>query len=632
MKDKSILTLILLALVVAGFACIAAVGFGEAKTLGVASIRRGLDLNGGVSILYEARTEDTARRDMESALSIIRGRLARSGIGDYTAALEGEAGIRVEIPGTNDDEAAAKEIGRSAILTFRDEDGAILLDGSGIINAQRILRSQTQGGPAEAVVAIEFTEEGQRLFEEATERNIGKSLVIMLDNEIISAPQVSEKITGSNALIPGSFTTAVADELAALIRAGSLPVALDTVGIETIGAKLGGGATTALLAAAITGFCLILIIMIVFYRAFGAAADWALVIFAGIVLVAVSWLRVTLTLPGAAGVLLSLVIAVDANAAILERTKEELSSGKNLAASVDAGFKKAFPSIIDGGAAALILSAALLLLGAGPIKNFAQTLMIGVIAAAFTSLAVTRAVIYCLGGLGASMRFAAKTDKPPKPVKQFNILANKNKFFIVSGIVLAVGLLAMALNGVFGNGMFNYGAALRGEILISYLAAAGVAIIGILVYMSLRYRSVKVGAGAVIPMLHDALFAVGCLALFRVPFDNSFFAVLLAATGFAAVGKTVLFDRLRENKRLSKRAAAGELIEKSANQSVRRHVRAAAAAFLIIIPLIITGFPSFIAFTLLTALGILFAAYSAVCVAGPVYYVLESKFKKSSKA
>ena len=462
MKDKSVCALVLALLVisVAGLACTAIFGFGEGKTLGVGNINRGLDLQGGISILYEAQADSVSKPEMDSALSLIRERLDRKGNTDAEAAVESTNRIRVDIPGVTDAESAIRDIGRTAMLTFRDEDGNVLLDGRHVVNATRDLKQETQGGPTEIVVALEFSSEGQKLFEEATGNNVGRAIIIMLDEDVISAPNVNEKIIGGNAVISGGFNTASADELAALIRAGSLPFALEVIYINNVGAKLGADALTTSLLAGLIGAALVFLFMLIVYRVMGAVADWALLIYVGLVLVVLSALKVTLTLPGIAGIILSVGMAVDANVVIFERVKEEARSGRSFASSVDAGFARALPAILDGNVTTLIAAIILFWLGTGPVKGFAQTLSIGVVVSMFTCLVVTRALLNSISGLGYNKTeqiIGAKKDSDAdKPARALKITENRKKFFTISGALLAVGICVIIINGARGAGMFNY--------------------------------------------------------------------------------------------------------------------------------------------------------------------------------
>ena len=230
------------------------------------------------------------------------------------------------------------------------------LSGSEIKNASKQVAQKDY--KTEIMVALEFTSEGQKLFEEATEKNIGKRICICLDDAIISMPTVQQKITGGNATITGDFTAKSAEELAALIRAGSLPFNLKIISLDNVGAKLGADALETSLKAGVLGTLLVILFMLIFYKIFGFAADIALFIYVGLVLSLLSLFSVTLTLPGIAGIILSVGMAVDANVIIFERIKNELENKKSIRASIKSGFAKAFSAIFDGNITTLIAALA----------------------------------------------------------------------------------------------------------------------------------------------------------------------------------------------------------------------------------------------------------------------------------
>lgn len=420
MKGKSALVLILLFLALVGFGLLIGFGVGDGKFFSVNNISQGLDLKGGVSILYEADKENPTKDEMDSATSLIQGRLDRKGYTEAEVAVESGNRIRVDIPGVADAEEAISEIGQTAMLYFaeindedfdfsvhdsstdKDVNFKVVLTGDYVVNAYRQVITKSQGALPEQAVALEFTSEGQALFEEATGNNIGKPIYIFLDNDILSFPTVNEKISGGNAIITGSFTVEYADELASLIRAGALPFALNIIYMNNVGAKLGVEALSTSIIAGIIGICLVIAFMLVVYKFLGVSADLALIIYIELMLIILSLFKITLTLPGIAGIILSVGMAVDANVIIFERIREELSSGKTLKAAKDAGFKRAFPAILDGNVTTLIASFILFWLGSGPVRGFAQTLSIGVILSMFTALVVTRLILTSFMKIGVN--------------------------------------------------------------------------------------------------------------------------------------------------------------------------------------------------------------------------------------
>ncbi len=402
MKVRSIVMLIFFVLVAAGLGALSYFGIGAGNLFGYENIKQGLDLQGGVSILYEADIPDPTAEEMKSALSMIRGRLDRKNYTEAEVAIQGANRLFVQIPGVDDAETAIKEIGQTALLMFADEEGQVLLTGSEVVDARKEVQQRSQGAPSEVVVVLNFSETGKALFEEATGNNIGKPIHIMLDAAIISSPTVNEKIIGGNAIITGGFTPEYAEELAALIRAGSLPFSLNVIDMNNVGARLGADSLSTSLIAGAIGAALVLLFMLIIYRVSGLAADLALIIFVTFELVVLSLFGITLTLPGMAGIILSIGMAVDANVIIFERIREEINSGRSLRSAVTSGFSRAFPAILDGNVTTLIAAAVLFWLGTGPIKGFAQTLSIGIIISMFTALVITRFIIQGIVGLGLS--------------------------------------------------------------------------------------------------------------------------------------------------------------------------------------------------------------------------------------
>ena len=382
MKMKGRMMLLLTLIVAVALSAISYKGIGSKKALSVHRIEQGLDLSGGV-------TDD----EMKAAISLLQGRLDWKGWTEAEVAREGDKRIRVQIPGVEDAEEAIQEIGQTAQLSFADEDGNVLLTGDMVKDATKQVGSTSKNGASQPYVALEFNKEGTERFAEATSNNIGKQIYIIMDNEVISAPTVQTAITNGQAMITGSFTAEGAEQLASLIRAGSLPFNLNVIQMKNVGARLGADALSTGIKAGIIGIALVLIYMLFAYKLLGFAADWALVIYIGLELVALSLFHVTLTLPGIAGIVLSVGMAVDANIVIFERVKEELVLGKSLRNALKAGFKRATPAILDGNVTTLIAAAVLFFLGSGTVKGFATTLMIGIVISMFTALFITRVIV-----------------------------------------------------------------------------------------------------------------------------------------------------------------------------------------------------------------------------------------------
>ncbi|MCL2202766.1 MAG: protein translocase subunit SecD [Defluviitaleaceae bacterium] len=469
MKGKSALILFLIFSATVGLGLLAIFGItlereeGYFSFAGVGNIRQGLDLRGGVSIVYEADEIFPGSEEMNTALNLLRNRLDSRGYMEATATLEGNRQIRVEIPGVEDAEAAVAAIGRTALLTFEDIHGNVLLDGAEVSRAN-VGTHQRPGGGMEYVVEFTLTPYGAIRFEEATRANIGRPIIIALDGEIKSEPMVHHVITGGGGHITGHFTRESARELAQFIQQGALPFRLDVISMNYIGARLGEGALESGILAGIIGLALVLIFMAVVYRSMGICADWALIVYVFLVLLVLSAFTITLSLPAIAGIILSIGMAVDANVVIFERIREEVSAGKTLRAAVRVGYRRALPAVIDSNVTTLIAGVVLFWLGTGPIMGFAQILIIGILVSMFTCLLVTRVLTVCLMNLGvikakhfkgrAFSLFGQKDDpeNPPEPIK---IVERRKVYFAFSAAVLAVGLAFMLIHSVRGNGWFN---------------------------------------------------------------------------------------------------------------------------------------------------------------------------------
>lgn len=393
MKVKGRLMLLITLIVAVGLSALSYLGVGADKRFSAATIKQGLDLSGGVDIVYEADQATVTDSEMAAAISLLQGRLDWNGWTEAEVAREGDKRIRVQIPGVEDAEEAIQQIGQTAQLSFVDEAGNVILTGDMVKDATKQVGATSQNGVSEPYVALEFNSEGKELFAQATAANIGKVIYIIMDESVISAPTVQAAITDGNAIITGQFSGESAEELASLIRAGSLPFNLNVIQMKNVGARLGADALSAGIKAGIIGIILVLIFMLFAYKLLGFAADWALVIYIGLELLALSLFRVTLTLPGIAGIVLSVGMAVDANVVIFERIKEELVLGKSLRSAIKTGFSRALPAILDGNVTTLIAAAVLFFLGSGTVKGFATTLMIGIVISMFTALVITRVIV-----------------------------------------------------------------------------------------------------------------------------------------------------------------------------------------------------------------------------------------------
>jgi preprotein translocase subunit SecD len=354
-------------------------------------INLGLDLQGGSHIILECVDTPNAPVDNDAvnrALEIIRNRIDQLGVSEPVIQRQGERRILVQLPGVEDPETAAEIIGKTALLEFKNEKGETQLTGAHLINAKASFDQFSR-----SIVLIEFDKIGAKEFGEATKNNVGKILSITLDGKEITHPRVDEPILNGNAEITGSFTVDSAKQLALLLRSGALPVKVEILEIRSVGPTLGRDSVAKGIKAGIAGLILTFIFMLIYYKGFGLIADFALVVCMILIVGALAGLKATLTLPGIAGIILTIGMAVDANILIFERIKEELRLEKTFRASIDAGFNKAFASIFDANVTTLIAAIALFYFGSGPIKGFAVTLSIGILASMFTAIVVTKIIL-----------------------------------------------------------------------------------------------------------------------------------------------------------------------------------------------------------------------------------------------
>lgn len=355
----------------------------------------GLDLKGGVYVVLEAQaTEDLQVDDeaMKRLIEVLDRRVNSLGVTEPTIQRSGDKRIIVELPGVKNTEEAIKLIGKTALLEFRMmEDGKmgdVLLTGKELQKAD--VSFDNLGRPQ---IAFELTTKGAKVFAKITRENIGKQLAITLDGEKQTAPTIQSEISAGRGVITGQYTVDEAKNLATLLNAGALPVKVKLLETRSVGASLGEKSIAQSYQAAIIGALLIMVFMVIFYRLPGLVADVAIIIFAIISFGTLNFIDATLTLPGIAGFILAVGMAVDANVIIFERIKEEMTLGNSVLASIDNGFKKAYVAIFDSNITTLIITSILFMLGTGPIKGFAITLSIGILASMFTAIIVTKILL-----------------------------------------------------------------------------------------------------------------------------------------------------------------------------------------------------------------------------------------------
>ena len=352
------------------------------------SIKQGLDLQGGTHVVLQAVDTPELKVDDDAvnrSVKIIERRVNELGLTEPVIQRQGKDRIIVELPGVKDPDKAIAMLGRTALLEFKDVSGKTVLTGKDLKDAKAQISQGNQ-----SVVGLEFSDEGGKKFADLTARNIGKPIAIVLDGEVLTNPVVQEAITGGRAQISGSRTMEEAEHLAILLRSGSLPVKIEVMENRTVGPTLGQDSKEKSIKAFGIGVIGVFVFMILFYRLSGIVACIALLLYVMMLLLVMRYLNATLTLPGIAGIILSIGMAVDANVLIFERFKEEIRNGKTLRSAMDAGFNRAFVTIFDSNVTTLMAAVILFYLGTGPIKGFAVTLGIGVILSMFSAITVTK--------------------------------------------------------------------------------------------------------------------------------------------------------------------------------------------------------------------------------------------------
>ena len=485
-KSTSIITLIVLVALLAVFGITATTGFsgngGAAK-----DIPLGLDLEGGVSITYQVVGEDNpSPSDMSDTIYKLQQRVQNYST-ESVVYQEGTNRINIEIPGVSDADTILAELGKPGSLYFlreKDSEGnfnyqVVGMDENGdfiymlskpiedMLTAGDVVLTGTDVKTAQAgsvqdnmknnefVVSLSMTPEGTTKFADATAKAYaaGESIAIYYDGKIVSAPMVHAAITDGQAQISGSFTYEEAEKLASTIRIGGLKLELENLHSKVVGAQLGSDAIATSLKAGLIGFVVIVLFLICVYRIQGLAASLALALYVELVVILLDAFEITLTLPGIAGIILSIGMAVDANVIIFARIREELGKGKTVSSAIDIGYKKALSAIIDGNITTLIAAAVLGVLGSGTIKGFAATLALGIVLSMFTALFVTKWIMKAFLALGAKSEKLYGITKENRTV---SFLSKKGVFFGISLAMILAGFIFMGVNSAKGIGSLNY--------------------------------------------------------------------------------------------------------------------------------------------------------------------------------
>ena len=459
-KKKGYLSLVgILAVLIAGiYICI--FGLDENASGSAKAIKQGLDLAGGVSITYEvAGEEEPSPEDMADTIYKLQKRVEVYS----TEALvyqEGNNRINIEIPGVSDANSILEELGKPGSLVFMDEEGNVVLTGTEIAEAQAATQPDSMGN-SEFVVALTMTEEGTAKFAEATRKAAPHQgiIYIIYDDEVVSAPAVQSEITDGKCVVQGMASYEEAETLSSVIRIGGLKLQLEELCSKVVGAQLGSKAIETSLMAGAIGMLLVMLLMMVIYKLPGFASSIALVIYIVLTILLLNGFEITLTLPGIAGIILSIGMAVDANVIIFARIGEELATGKTVRSSVKIGFQKAKSAILDGNITTLIAAFVLWFMGSGTVKGFAQTLALGIALSMFTSMVVTKIILNALFAIGfKDIKFYAIA----KETKTFDYLSKKAIFVAISVAMIGSGLISMGMNKVSTGDILNYSLDFKG--------------------------------------------------------------------------------------------------------------------------------------------------------------------------
>ena len=675
------------------------------------TLKYGLDINGGVYVVMEAKTDATGSelsQLMEQTRAVMDNRVNQMGVSEANVTIEGSNRIRVEMPGVEDAEEAIKAIGKTAKLQFILADGSLVVDGSNVKDAQ------VSPDGSSYVILLEFDSEGAKLFEEGTRKayngqvtpsvqNVNANeIAIVLDNEIVVSPRVDEVISGGNCRMSGNYSLEEANLTAALIRGGSLPVDLVEVQSSVQSASIGLDALDKSIVAGAIGLAIVFVLMILFYGVLGFFADLALMLYVVLFVWSMVAFDVVMTLPGIAALILSIGMAVDANVIIFCRIKEEICAGKTIRVAVDAGFKNARATVLDAQITTLIAAVILYLVGTTSVKGFALTLMIGIVISVFTAVIITQLFVSLLASskkMSKNKYFGVNEDGTPKQLiyKEFKFIKHRKIYYIFSASVIALGLLFMIFRGMnygidFTGGTKiqvdlekqvpieevekaieqyklnpsiiyagedntqvviktikalenderaeivdtlgekygiteknvlaseQFGPSVGDELKENALLAVTLASICMLIYIIIKFRSWKYGVSAIAGVVHDVLMVISFYAIFGFTINNPFIAAILTLVGYSINDTIVIFDRVRENKRLFTKDSNEVNIDRSINQTLNRTIMTSVTTLVVMIPLCIMVSASIREFIIPLIIGVIVGCMSSIFVCSPLYY------------
>lgn len=710
-RQTAILTILAIIVIAAVCAFTVLVGLGNQHKGSAKNIELGLDLAGGVSITYEIDEKNPSDTDVSDTIYKLQKRVENYST-EAEVYKEGSNRITVEIPGVTDANKILEELGKPGDLSFQTEDGSVVLTGSNIRSAEA--GTTEENGIKNYVVSLSMDASGAEAFAEATSANINKPIYIYYDGEVVSAPTVQSAITDGECVIENMESFEAAEELASTIRIGALPLTLTELRSNVVGAKLGQDAIRTSLIAGAIGLILIFLFMTIIYRFSGFLAGIALFGYVLLDLLAINGFNATLTLPGIAGVLLAIGMAVDANVIIFTRIREEIAAGKSVINAIKSGYDKALSAILDGNITTLIAAVVLWIKGSGTVKGFAQTLGIGIVLSMFTALYVTKKLLIACYELGVQdEKFYGRA----KPVKVRNYIKASKICIIISLALIILGFVFMPINKSKIGNILNYDlefsggtsvtmtldekitdeldkqicqtvrdtvdvktvqsqkvinsdqivvktneltvdqrqtlenklkeiypvsdyqteqitASVSSEMRSDAAVAVIIATIFMLIYIAFRFKDMKFGLSAVIALMHDVLMVLMVYSVARLSVGNTFIACMLTILGYSINATIVIFDRIRENLKNNQMVKQGidVVVNTSISQTLTRSINTSLTSFITIFVLYIVGVASIKEFTLTLMCGIVFGAYSSVCITGPVWYFMKRRTDKKNKA
>ncbi len=739
-KSRGILSLILIAAVIAFLGVTTVHGLNSEGMGAAKNINLGLDLEGGVSITYEAVGETPSDEDMKDTVYKLQRRVEEYST-EAQAYQVGDNRVGIEIPGVQDANEILEELGQPGSLYFIkhldsegnenysvnaegtgyeltktiDElqaDGSIVLTGSEVESASAGSFADQTTGATEYAVELKLNEEGTAAFATATEEaynNGNDTIAIYYDGDLISVPRVDAVIRNGEATISGSMTYEEADSIASTIRIGGLNVELKEISSEVVGAQLGQEAVSTSLLAGVIGLVIVCLFMCWVYLLPGFAASLALIIYTELVLVLLNAFDITLTLPGIAGIILGIGMAVDANVIIFARVKEELTDGMSVHAALKAGFHKAMSAIIDGNVTTLIAAAVLWFRGSGTVRGFAQTLALGIVVSMFTALVITRLIIYAFYAIGIrSEKVYGRKLKKRKPI---DFLGKRKAFFALSIVLCLSGFVGMGINHARGIGAMNYSldfvggtstnvtfdkeytldeidsmmipdlekitddpniqvqtvkgtnqvvfktqsqdlekreafanymeenygvaatdihtenisSTVSSEMRTDAVVAVVIATICMLLYIWFRFKDIRFASSAVIALVHDVLVVLAFYVIARVSVGNTFIACMLTIVGYSINATIVIFDRIREERKLHSKEDLKELVNRCITQTLTRSIYTNLTTFIMVVALFVLGVSSIKEFASPLMVGIACGAYTSVCITGALWYVMRKR-------